>query len=118
MRRREFLGLLGGAVMSWPRTGHAQPTTSPIVGFLNSASPDGYAAMADAFRQGLKETGYVDGRSVAIEYRWAEKSVRTPARTRGRLGEPPRHRDFREWAFRRRGQGGNQYDPDRFHARR
>jgi len=72
MRRREFLGLLGGAVMSWPRTGHAQPTTSPIVGFLNSASPDGYAAMADAFQQGLNETGYVDGRNVAIEYRWAE----------------------------------------------
>jgi putative tryptophan/tyrosine transport system substrate-binding protein len=72
MRRREFLGLLGGAVMSWPRTGHAQPTTSPIVGFLNSASPGGYAAMADAFRQGLKEAGYVDGHNVAIEYRWAE----------------------------------------------
>src|SRR5262245_15943383 len=72
MRRWEFLGLLGLAVMSWPRTGHAQPPTSPVVGFLNSASPDGYAAMADAFRQGLKETGYVDGRNVAIEYRWAE----------------------------------------------
>jgi putative tryptophan/tyrosine transport system substrate-binding protein len=72
MRRREFLGLLGGAVMSWPRTGYAQQTTPPVVGFLNSASPDGYAAMADAFRQGLNETGYVDGRNVAIEYRWAE----------------------------------------------
>jgi putative tryptophan/tyrosine transport system substrate-binding protein len=72
MRRREFLGLLGGAVMSWPRAGHAQLTTSPIVGFLNSASPEGYAAMADAFLQGLRETGYVDGRNVAIEYRWAE----------------------------------------------
>ena len=72
MRRREFLGLLGVAVLSWPRTGHAQPTTPPVVGFLNSASPDGYAAMADAFRQGLKETGYVDDRNVVIEYRWAE----------------------------------------------
>ena len=58
--------------MSWPRIGHAQPTTPPVVGFLNSASPDGYATMADAFRQGLKETGYVAGRNVAIEYRWAE----------------------------------------------
>ena len=57
--------------MLWPRTGHAQPTP-PVVGFLNSASSDGYAAMADAFRQGLNETGYVDGRNVAIEYRWAE----------------------------------------------
>ena len=72
LRRREFLGLLGGVVMSWPRIGHAQPTTPPVVGFLNSASPDGYATMADAFRQGLKETGYVAGRNVAIEYRWAE----------------------------------------------
>jgi putative tryptophan/tyrosine transport system substrate-binding protein len=71
MTRREFLVLLGGAVMLWPRTGHAQPTP-PVVGFLNSASSDGYAAMADAFRQGLNETGYVDGRNVAIEYRWAE----------------------------------------------
>ena len=72
MRRRKFLDLLGGAVMSWPRTGHAQPTSPPVVGFLISASPDGYVAMADAFRQGLKETGYVDGGNVAIEYRWAE----------------------------------------------
>ena len=58
--------------MSWPRTGHAQPTTSPVVGFLNSASPDGYAAMADAFRQGLGEAGYIEGRNVAIEYRGSD----------------------------------------------
>ena len=72
MRRREFIGLIGGVAVSWPRIGHAQQNPLPVVGFLNSASADGYASMAAAFKQGLKETGYVEGRNVAIEYRWAE----------------------------------------------
>jgi putative tryptophan/tyrosine transport system substrate-binding protein len=80
MRRRAFLGLIGGAAMSWPLTGHTQQTTLAVVGFLNSASPDGYASMANAFKQGLKETGYVEGNNVAIEYRWAENQYgRLPA---------------------------------------
>jgi putative ABC transport system substrate-binding protein len=80
MRRRQFLGLVGGALISWPLTGHAQQTTLPVVGFLNSASADGYASMAAAFRQGLKETGYVEGNNVAIEYRWADDQYdRLPA---------------------------------------
>ncbi len=80
MRRRQFLGLVGGASISWPLTGHAQQTTLPVVGFLNSASADGYASMAAAFRQGLKETGYVEGNNVAIEYRWADDQYdRLPA---------------------------------------
>jgi ABC-type uncharacterized transport system substrate-binding protein len=66
--------------MSWPLTGHTQQTALVVVGFLNSASPDGYASMADAFKQGLKETGYVEGNNVAIEYRWAENQYgRLPA---------------------------------------
>jgi putative tryptophan/tyrosine transport system substrate-binding protein len=80
MRRRAFLGLIGGAAMSWPLTGHTQQTTLAVVGFLNSASPDGYASMANAFKQGLKETGYVEGNNVAIEYRRAENQYgRLPA---------------------------------------
>jgi putative ABC transport system substrate-binding protein len=80
MRRRDFITFAGGAAMSWPLTGHAQQTTLPVVGFLNSASADGYASMAAAFRQGLNEAGYVDGNNVTIEYRWAENQYdRLPA---------------------------------------
>src|SRR5215472_1979954 len=78
MRRRAvMLGFASAAL--WPTVAHTQQPALPVVGFLNSASADGYAVMAAAFTEGLRETGYVDGHNVIIEYRWAEdRSDRLP----------------------------------------
>jgi putative tryptophan/tyrosine transport system substrate-binding protein len=72
MRRREFVTLVSGTLAALPLRAHAQQSTTPVVGFLNSASPEQYARQLSAFRKGLEEAGFVEGRNVTIETRWAE----------------------------------------------
>ena len=80
MRRREFLGVVGSAAATWPLVARAQGQPMPVIGFLGSNSPDLYMDRLRAFRQGLKEGGYIESENVAIEYRWANgKNDQLPA---------------------------------------
>ena len=72
MRRREFIKVVAGSAVVWPLAAHAQPAAMPIVGVLDSSSANEYAPFLVAFREGLHEAGFIEGRNVAIEYRWAD----------------------------------------------
>src|SRR5262245_63214305 len=71
IRRRKFIALLGVAAAAWPIAARAQQPEKPIVGFLHYGSPETYAHIVSAFRQGLRDSGFIEGQNVAIEYRWA-----------------------------------------------
>ena len=89
MRRRNFIKGIAGSTIAWPFAARAQQPAIPVIGFLTGGTPAGYAPYAAAFRQGLKEAGYIEGQNVAIEYRWAEgQNDRLPALAGDLVGRP------------------------------
>jgi putative ABC transport system substrate-binding protein len=78
MRRREFIVLLSGAAAAWPLAALAQPSKPSQIGFLGFGTPDAWTNRIEALRGGLRDLGYVEGKTIAIEFRWAEKIEQLP----------------------------------------
>jgi putative tryptophan/tyrosine transport system substrate-binding protein len=78
MRRRQFIALVGGAVTTWPLALRAQQPALPVIGFMSVRSPEDSAHLVAAFRQGLRESDFVEGQNVAIEFRWARGQYNLP----------------------------------------
>jgi hypothetical protein len=120
MRRREFISVIGGAA-AWPVVARAQQPAMPVVGFLDATSAAERTNVVAAFRQGLASGGYVEGRNVVLEFRWADGQYdRLPelAAALVRQGVSERDRHARHWGCRACGQGRNHDHPDRVRRRR
>jgi putative ABC transport system substrate-binding protein len=100
MIRRQFIKLLGGAAVAWPRTARAQlEPAMPVLGWLSTRNANADAPVLPAFRQGLKETGFVEGRNLAIEFRWANNQLDRLPDMATRPAGSASHR-FRQWRVR------------------
>jgi putative tryptophan/tyrosine transport system substrate-binding protein len=120
VKRREFITLLSGAAAAWPITGRAQQPGVPGIGFLHSGSPGVYTAggALTAFRAGLKESGYIEGDNVSIEYRWAEDQYdRLPAFVTELIRGGGGCDICRRISCGESGEGGHSDNSDRIHGR-